>query len=82
MSQSFANTNSFELEFGLGSPREWIWPKFYFQLDLLKGLSRYLRYPSPEQGTGYRVLRIVAITVLQVRGYYQQLRKESLDLKA
>lgn len=70
MSQSFANTNSFPIELGLGSSQtdRWVWPKFTFHFDPFKGYSRFLRYPGPKQGLGYRMMRAGVIIVLRVRG--------------
>ena len=57
------------MELGLASPqvREWVWPKLTFQFEPFKGYSRFLRYPSPEQGLGYRFMRRGVITVLETR---------------
>ena len=70
MSQSFVNTNSFPLELGLESPRidGWVWPKFNWKLEPFKGYSRFLRYPSAEDGLGYRVMRMGVIITLGVKG--------------
>jgi len=69
LSQSFANTNSFPIELGLGSQqeREWIWPKITFQFNPFKGYSRFLRYPGPQDALGYRIMRASVIVVLRVR---------------
>ena len=71
MSQSYVNTSSFPLD--LGSPRieEWVWPKFTFQFEPFKGYSRFLRYPGPGQGPGYRMLRVAVIVVLRIKGFYR-----------
>ena len=72
MSQSFANTNSFPMELGLESPQiaEWAWPKFNFRFEPFKGYSRFLRYPEPHQGLGYRTMRIGVIVALRVKGLW------------
>ena len=84
MSQSFANTNSLPMELSLGNSwiEGWALPKFNFNFNLFKFCSGYLRYPSPEQGMGYRAIRVAAIKVLQVRGVVQQLRKANLELES
>ena len=58
------------MQLGLGSPRieGWAWPKFDFQAEAFKDYTRFLRYPGPEQGLGYRVVRAGVITALRVRG--------------
>ena len=72
MSQSFANTNSFTLELGLGAPRTegWAWPKFAFRFEPFKGYSRFLRYPGSDDGLSYRMIRVATIVVLQVKARY------------
>ena len=72
MSQSFVNTNSFPMELGVGAPRieGWAWPKFSFQFEPFKGYSRFLRYPGPEQGMGYRLMRLAVLAVLRVKGWF------------
>ena len=72
MSQSFANTNSFPMELGLGSPRaeELVWPKLSFCFEPFKGYSRFLRYPGPDDGLGYRVMRVGVYVSLRVRGLW------------
>jgi hypothetical protein len=53
------------MEWGLDIPRteRWVWPK----LEPFKGYTRFLRIPGPEQGLGYRVMRIVVIAALRVK---------------
>ena len=67
MSQSYANTNSFPLDLGFESPQiEWAWTKFVFKFDLSKESIRFLRYPDPEQGLGYRIMRSAVIFGFQI----------------
>ncbi len=69
MSQSFANTNSFPLELGLGnqSAGEWALPKVDIRLDNpFKGASRFLRYPGPQDGVGYRAARVGVLLAFRV----------------
>ena len=74
MSQSFVNTGSLSVELGLGSPQieEVFWSKFVFQLNLFERSIRFLRYPNPSQGLGYRMLRAGVIVALRVRGMYKR----------
>ena len=69
MSQSFVNTNSFPLELGLGASRVegWAWPKFVFRFEPFKGYSRFLRAPGPDDGLGYRAIRVATIFALRVK---------------
>ena len=71
MSQSFVNTDSFPLEFelGLGARRTegWVWPKLTFRFQPFKDYSRFLRYPRPDDGLGYRAMRVVTIFALRAR---------------
>ena len=70
MSQSFVNTNSFPLELGLGAqPIEaWAWPKITITFEPLKGYSRFLRVPGPQDGVGYRIARVGVLAGFRVKG--------------
>ena len=60
------------MELGLESQQteEWVWLKPTFRFEPFKGYSRFLRYPDPEQGLGYRVIRMGVIVALRVRGLW------------
>ena len=83
MSQSFVNTNSFplELELGLGARPvgEWSLPKINVRFPSVTELSKFLRCPGPEQGMGYRAMRMGAITVLRVRSVWVKPEEVAVD---
>ncbi len=68
MSQLFASINRFQLEWGLGIRRieGWAWPRFSFRLEPFRDCQRFLRYPEPQDGAGYRVLRVWVILALKL----------------
>lgn len=57
------------MELGLADTQTegWVWPKQPILSNPFKGFSRFLRYPGPENGLGYRAMRVGVITVLRVK---------------
>lgn len=67
MSQSFANINNFPLELDLGvrRPESWELPKVAFS-NPLKYSIRFLRCPGPQDGLGYRAMRMGTLLALRL----------------
>ncbi len=63
MSQSYVSIGSFPVE--VSRPSEWVCPKPAFR-ERLQACTRYLRYPSAEDGLGYYLVRIAWIAVLKI----------------